>query len=122
MTDEQEPTKITFQADDGTETTVSTSKSTYTAAEILAQGKPCTVTVLAVFPLAETASEGMPATGLILGVHKPGQPDSQAQIGTHVPESALPKVVVGATLPAKWMSGPGLPTDANLVSPDWAAI
>jgi hypothetical protein len=32
------------------------------------------------------------------------------------------KVVVGATLPARWVLGPGLPTDVDLVSPDWAAI
>ena len=113
---------IIVHSDDGTSQVVTTSKSTYTAAEILAQGSPCTVTVLAVIPLHDTTSDGAPATGLVLTVHRDGVGDHQAQIGTHIPDAAAPKVVVGATLPAKWVKGPGLPTDVNLVSPDWSAI
>jgi hypothetical protein len=66
--------------------------------------------------------DGLPATGLVLTVHRDGVPDYQAQIGTHIPEAMVAKVVAGATLPARWVPGPGLPTDVNLVSPDWAAI
>jgi hypothetical protein len=78
--------------------------------------------VLAVIPLNQLASDGTPATGLVLLVHRDGVADYQAQIGTHIPDAAVAKVVVGATLPARWVPGPGLPTDVNLVSPDWAAI
>jgi hypothetical protein len=101
---------------------VTTSKSTYTAAEILQQGSACTVDVLAVIPLNHFASDGRRATGLVLRVHRDGMPGYRAQIGTHIPDSAVAKVVVGATLPARWVPGQGLPTDVNLVTPDWPAI
>jgi hypothetical protein len=45
-----------------------------------------------------------------------------ARVGTFIPPAAVSKVVVGATLPARWVPGPGLPTDVNLVIPDWPAI
>jgi hypothetical protein len=107
---------------DGTTETLQTSTSVYTAAEILEQGSPCTVDVLAVIPLHQLASDGRPATGLVLTVHRPGIPGYQAQIGLHIPAAAVAKVVVGATLPARWVPGPGLPTDVNLVTPDWPAM
>lgn len=113
---------IILVSDDGTEQTLKTSKSIYTAAEILEQGSPCTVDVLAVFPLNQLASNGAPATGLILTVHRAGAAEYQAQIGLHIPDAAVAKVVVGATLPARWVPGPGLSTDVNLVSPDWPLI
>jgi hypothetical protein len=116
------PAPVILVSDDGTRQTLAASKSTYTAAEILQQGAPCTVDVLAVIPLNQLASDGGPATGLVLLVHRDGVADYQAQIGTHIPAAAVAKVVVGATLPARWVPGPGLPTDVNLVSPDWAAI
>jgi hypothetical protein len=109
-------------SDDGTRQTLTASRSTYTAAEILQQGSSCTVDVLAVIPLNQLASDGGPATGFVLLVHRDDVPDYQAQIGKHIPDAAAAKVVVGATLPAKWVAGPGLPTDVNLVSPDWPAI
>ena len=77
--------------------------------------------MLAVIPLNQLASDGGPATGLVLLVHRDDVPDYQAQIGTHIPDAAVARVVVGATLPARWVQGPGLPTDVTLVSPDWAA-
>ena len=119
---EAPPAPVILVSDDGTRQTLKASKSTYTAAEILQQGAPCTVDVLAVIPLNQLASDGAPATGLVLLVHRDGVADYQAQIGTHIPDAAVAKVVVGATLPARWVPGPGLPTDVNLVSPDWAAI
>lgn len=116
------PAPIILVSDDGSTQTLKTNKSTFTAAEILAQGQPCTVDVLAVIPLDQLASDGSRATGLVLNVQRPGVSDYQAQIGTHIPESVEAKVVVGAKLPARWVPGPGLPTDVNLVCPDWAAI
>jgi hypothetical protein len=122
LASEAPPAPIIAVSDDGTRQKVTTSKSTYTAAEILQQGSACTVDVLAVIPLKQLASDGWPATGLVLMVHRDGFPGYQAQIGTHIPEAAVAKVVVGATLPARWVPGPGLPTDVNLVTPDWPAI
>jgi hypothetical protein len=116
------PAPIILVSDDGTKQTLKSSKSTYTAAEILEQGAPCTVEVLLVIPLNQLTSDGLPATGLVLTVHRDGVADYQAQIGTHIPEAMVAKVVAGATLPARWVPGPGLPTDVNLVTPDWAAI
>jgi hypothetical protein len=112
---------IILESDDGTTQTLETNRSTYTAAQILREGSPCTVEVLAVIPMDQRTSEG-PATGLILTVHRDGMPGYQAQVGTFIPPAAIAKVVVGATLPARWVPGPGLPTDVNLVIPDWAAI
>jgi hypothetical protein len=116
------PAPIILVSDDGTSQTLKTSKSIYTAAEILEQGSPCTVEVLAVIPLNQPASDGGPATGLVLTVRRPGVADYQAQIGLRIPDDAVARVVVGATIPARWVPGPGLPTDVNLVSPDWAAF
>ena len=116
------PAPIILVGDDGARQTLKSSKSTYTAAEILQQGSPCTVEVLLVIPLNQLTSDGLPATGLVLTVHRDGVPEYQAQIGTHIPDAMIAKVVAGATLPARWVPGPGLPTDVNLVSPDWAAI
>jgi hypothetical protein len=115
------PAAIILETPDGEQHTLTTNRSTYTAAQILQEGSPCTVEVLAVIPMDQSTSEG-PATGLILTVHRDGVPEYQAQVGTFIPPAAVAKVVVGATLPAKWVPGPGLPTDVNLVIPDWAAI
>ena len=116
------PAPIFVVSDDGTKQKVTTSKSSFTTAEILRDGASCTVEVLAVIPLNQLASDGGPATGIVMTVHRDGVPDYQAQIGAHIPEAAVATVVVGATLPARWVTGPGLPTDVNLVSPDWSAI
>jgi hypothetical protein len=78
--------------------------------------------VLLVIPLNQLTSDGLLATGLVLTAHRDGVADYQAQIGTHIPDAMAAKVVAGATLPARWVPGPGLPTDVNLVSPDWATI
>jgi hypothetical protein len=115
------PSAIILETPDGEQHTLTTNRSTFTAAQILQEGSPCTVEVLAVIPMDQSTSEG-PATGLILTVHRDGVPEYQAQVGTFIPPGAVAKVVVGATLPAKWVPGPGLPTDVNLVIPDWAAI
>lgn len=109
-------------SDDGTEQTITTNKSVFTVAEILRDGEACTVDVLLVFPLNQKSQDGRDVTGLVLNVHRTGTPVYQAQIGTPIPEGAVAKVIVGATLPAKWVPGPGLPTDVNLVAPDWPAI
>jgi hypothetical protein len=116
------PAPIILVSDDGSEQTLKTNKSIYTSAEILAQGQPCTVDVLAVIPLNQLASDGGRVTGLVLTVHREGVAAYQAQMGTHIPENVEARIVVGATLPARWVPGPGLPTDVNLVCPDWAAI
>lgn len=108
--------------DDGTQQKLETNTSTFTAAEILAQGSPCTVDVLAVIPMTQTNSLGQVVTGLVLTVHRDGAAPYQAQIGTFIPPDKAGRVTVGASLPAKWVPGPGLPTDVNLVTPDWSQI
>jgi hypothetical protein len=113
---------IILVSDDGTSQTLKVNKATHSAADILENGAPCSVEVLAVIPLNQLAADGGQVTGLVLQVRRDGVADYQAQIGTRIPDGAVTKVVVGATLPAKWVPGPGLPTDVNLVVPDWAAI
>jgi hypothetical protein len=115
------PEAIILETEDGVRHTLTTNRTSYTAAQILQEGSPCTVEVLAVIPMDQSTSEG-PATGLILTVHRDGVPEYVAQVGTFIPAGAVAKVVVGATLPARWVPGPGLPTDVNLVIPDWALI
>jgi len=114
--------EVMLVSDDGTRQKLETHASTYTAAEILAQGSPCTVDVLAVIPMTQTNSLGQVVTGLVLTVHREGVASYQAQIGTYIPPDKLVHVTVGSSLPAKWVPGPGLPTDVNLVTPDWSLV
>jgi hypothetical protein len=90
------PAPVILASDDGTRQTLTSSKSTFTAAEILQHASPCTVDVL-----------GGPATGVVLMVHRDDVPDYQAQIGAHIPDAAVAKVIVGATLPARGCRGRG---------------
>ncbi|HMH58777.1 MAG TPA: hypothetical protein VK537_06325, partial [Galbitalea sp.] len=112
--------QVILQGDDGTETALTTHVGKLTAAEVLAQGKPCTVDVLAIIPIDQKNAKGEDMTGLILNVHRSGQADVQAQIGTHVPPELAGKITVGATLPARYTSG--LDTGDDTVVPDWPAI
>jgi hypothetical protein len=114
--------EVVLVSDDGTEQKLETHTSTYTAAEILEHGSPCRVDVLAVIPMTQTNTLGQVVTGLVLTVHRPGAGPYQAQIGTHIPPDKAARVIVGASLPAKWVLGPGLPTDVNLVTLDWPQI
>lgn len=108
---------VVLVSDDGTEVPLATHTASLTAAQVLEQGLPCTVDVLAIIPIDEKNAKGEDLTGLILNVHKPGRADSQAQIGTHVPPELASRVVVGATLPAKFVD-----SSDDTVVPDWAAI
>lgn len=116
------PAPIVLVSNDGTRETVTTDKASYTTEEILREGRPCTVGVSAVFPLGQLTQAGLPASGLILQVHRPGVAPYQAQVGMHIPDGFANAVVPGAHLPAKWVPGPGLPTDVNLVTIDFAAM
>lgn len=116
------PAPVFVVSDDGTRQKVTTSASVFTAAQILRDGAPCTIEVLALVPLNQLTQDGLLATGLILQVHRDGVPPYQAQIGTHIPDAATALVVPGATLPGRWVPGVGQPTDVNLVTPDWPAI
>jgi hypothetical protein len=112
--------QVILQSDDGTETTLTTHVGKLTAAQVLEQGLPCTVDVLAVIPLDQTNAKGEIMTGLILNVRRAGKPDVQAQIGTHIPQQFLMQVTPGASLPAKFT--PGLDSGDNTVVPDWSAL
>ena len=122
LTTDVPPAPIILQSDDGTKQTLTTNTAPVTAADILRDGKPCTVEVLAVIPLNQNTQDSLPATGLVLAVTRDGAAPYQAQVGVHIPDGVASKVVVGATLPAKWVPGTGEPTDVNLVTPDWTAI
>ena len=112
--------QVILDSNDGTSVALTTHLGKLTAAEVLAQGAPCTVDVLAVIPIDQLTAKGETVTGLILNVHRAGKPDVQAQIGTHVPPELAAKVVVGATLPARFT--PGLDTGDDTVVPDWSLI
>ena len=112
--------QVILTSDDGTQTPLTTHAGKQTAEEILSAGKPCTVDVLAVIPIDQLNSRGETVTGLVLSVHRDGKPDVQAQIGTHIPPELASRVVVGATLPAKYT--PGLGTGDDSVTPDWPSI
>ncbi len=116
------PAPVVLVSDDGTHETVKTNKASYTSDEILRDGRPCTVEVSAVFPLGQLTQAGLPASGLIVQVHRTDVAPYQAQVGMHIPNEFANVVVPGATLPAKWVPGPGLPTDVNLVTIDFAAL
>lgn len=113
---------IVLVSDDGTRETVKTNTATYTSAEILRDGHPCTLEVSAVFPLRQLTQAGLPASGVILQVHRPDTAPYQAQVGLHIPAEFTQVVVPGAQLPGKWVPGPGLPTDVNLVTIDFGAL
>ena len=112
--------QVILTSDDGSQVPLTTHAGKQTAEEILAAGLPCTVDVLAVIPIDQKNSRGETVTGLVLAVHRDGKPDVQAQIGTHIPPELASKVVVGATLPARYT--PGLDTGDDSVVPDWPSI
>lgn len=116
------PPPIVLVSDDGTREAVNTNTATYTSEEILRDGHTCTVEVLAVFPLGQLTQAGLPASGIIVQVHRTETAPYQAQVGLHIPEEFATIVAPGAQLPARWVPGPGLPTDANLVTIDFAAL
>lgn len=116
------PAPVIAVSDDGTRQKVETHKGTFTYADLIRDGRPCTVDVLAVIPLNELTQAGLPATGLVLQVHRDDVAPYQAQVALNIPEAAVSVVQPGAQLPAKWLPGPGLPTDVNLVTIDFPAL
>ena len=120
--DEVPETRIVLHGDDGTDEVVTTNAATRTYDEIVRDGRPCTVEVSLVFPLGQLTQAGLPASGLVLQVHRDDVPPYQAQVGLHVPDQFASVVVPGARLPGKWLPGPGLPTDVNLVTIDFPAL
>jgi len=110
---------IVAVSDDGTRQVVTTRASAVTGPELLRTGTPCHVTVLALIPLHQNDSQGNPATGLVLSVlDAAGKAPYQAQIGIGIPPALADRVVVGATLPAKYLPDGG----DDMVTIDWPAI
>jgi hypothetical protein len=116
------PAPIVLHSDDGTSEVLKTNKGTYTYDDLIRDGRPCTVEVSAVFPLGQLTQAGLPASGLILQVHRDDVAPYQAQVGLNIPDAFAALVVPGAQLPGKWLPGPGLPTDVNLVTIDFPAL
>ena len=106
----------------GAQEVVQTHPGTYTYDELIRDGRPCTVEVSAVFPLGQLTQAGLPASGVILQVHRDDTAPYQAQVGLHIPDELASVVVPGARLPGKWLPGPGLATDVNLVTIDFPAL
>lgn len=116
------PPTINLVSDDGTQQELKTNRGSVTQADLLRDGQPCTVQVLASFPLGQLTQDGHPATALVLQVTRDGVAPYQAQVGLYVPPAAAAMVVPGAQLPGRWLPGPGLPTDVNLVTIDFPAL
>ena len=116
------PAPVVLVGDDGTQEVVQTHRGTYTYDDLIRDGRPCTVEVSAVFPLNQLTQAGLPASGVILQVHRDDTAPYQAQVGLHIPDELASVVVPGARLPGKWLPGPGLPTDVNLVTIDFPAV
>ncbi|MGZ4805467.1 MAG: hypothetical protein ACXV5U_03715 [Ilumatobacteraceae bacterium] len=88
------------------------------AADIMANGVPCTAVVLAVVPLpGQKTSMGEDATGLVMLVTVPGFDPYQAQTGTYVPPAALALLAPGVELTGKAIVGTN-----DAVAIDWAAF
>ncbi len=85
------------------------------AADILANGSPITVVLVANQPIGVTNSKGDPVHALTLTVATGVPTPYQIQVGNAVPASALPLVFPGSKLHAKLGAGP------NDVVVDWAA-
>ena len=77
-------------------------------ADLIRDGQPCVVEVLAVYPLDDATAPGQ--TAVVLQVWDEGARTCQAQLGLQVPEAAVPVVVPGARLPGRWLPGRDLVT------------
>lgn len=85
------------------------------AADILANGKPITVVLVANQPIGVNNHKGDPVHALTLTIATGVPEPYQIQVGNAVPASALPLVYPGSKLHAKLGAGP------NDVVVDWAA-
>jgi len=97
------------------EVTMAESTGPGSAADILANGKPITVVLVANSPLGIKNAKGHPVHALTLTVATGVPEPYQIQVGNAVPASALPLVYPGSKLHAKLGDGP------NDVVVDWAA-
>jgi hypothetical protein len=85
------------------------------AADILANGKPITVVLVANQPIGVQNAKGDPVHALTLTIATGVPTPYQIQVGNAVPATALPLVFPGSKLHAKLGDGP------NDVVVDWAA-
>ena len=85
------------------------------AADILANGKPIVVVVVANQPIGVMNAKGDPVHALTLTIAEGVETPYQIQVGNAVPATALPLVFPGSKLHAKLGDGP------NDVVVDWAA-
>ena len=104
----EEPPTVTASSGD---------EKTSSAAEILANGKPCRAVIVASQPLNKRNPQGVDLYGLMLTVMAEGRPPYQVTVGNPVPREAVPLLFPGNNVPAKHMPELG---DTYIVV-DWAA-
>ncbi len=90
---------------------------TSSAAEILANGKPCRAVIVGSQPLGKRNQQGVDLYGLVLTVMAEGRPPYQVTVGNPVPPEAVPLLYPGNHVPAKHMPERG----EQYIVVDWAA-
>lgn len=114
--DPTDPSKVAIDfASQPPEVTLPEQTGPGSAADILANGKPITVVLVANQPIGINNHRGDPVHALTLTVAGGVETPYQIQVGNAVPATALPLVYPGSKLHAKLGAGP------NDVVVDWAA-
>jgi hypothetical protein len=114
--DPDDPSKVAIDfGSQAPEVTMPEQTGPGSAAEILANGKPIVVVLVANQPIGVNNFRGDPVHALTLTVAEGVETPYQIQVGNAVPATALPLVYPGSKLHAKLGAGPGD------VVVDWAA-
>jgi hypothetical protein len=114
--DPNDPSKVAIDfASQPPEVTMAEQTGPGSAKDILANGKPIVVVLVANQPIGVNNAKGDPVHALTLTVAEGVDTPYQIQVGNAVPASALPLVYPGSKLHAKLGAGP------NEVVVDWAA-
>ncbi len=91
--------------------------NTGSAARILEYGVPCKAVIVQSQPMGMRSSTGKDMYAFLLRVMADGRSPYQVQVGNPVPESAVPLVYPGSTVPAKRMPD----SDDHEIVIDWDA-
>jgi hypothetical protein len=91
--------------------------NTGSAADILANGKPCRVVIVQSQDLNRLSATGVPMYAFVFTVIIEGKAPYQTQVGNPVPPEAVPLLFPGSNVPAKYLPD----SDEHNVVVDWAA-